>query len=208
MAANGAWSAGTDGTVGIASKYRVELTGSTRMASLAAFNLKHWIDNNREKLRPPVGNVQLFKTVYKNFIVMVIGGPNERTDYHDDPGEELFFQVEGDMVLRIIENGKPVDVPIREGEILLLPPHVGHSPQRPAGSVGLVVERIRLPGELDAFEWYCEACGRCHHRREFELADIEKDLPPVFQEYYADVELRTCSACGHVNPGKPARRDD
>ncbi|MEQ9126479.1 MAG: 3-hydroxyanthranilate 3,4-dioxygenase, partial [Alphaproteobacteria bacterium] len=81
------------------------------MASLAAFNLKQWIDENRDKLKPPVGNVQLYKSVYKNFIVMAIGGPNERTDYHDDPGEELFFQVEGDMTLRIIEDGKPVDVP-------------------------------------------------------------------------------------------------
>ena len=133
----------------------------------------------------------------------VIGGPNERTDYHDDPGEELFFQVEGDIVLRVIEDGQPVDVPIREGEMLLLPPHVRHSPQRPAGSVGLVVERIRLPGELDAFEWYCESCKACHHRREFELADIEKDLPPVFAEYYGDERLRTCASCGHVNPGKP-----
>jgi len=172
------------------------------MASLSAFNLHAWIDENRDRLKPPVGNVQLYKTVYKNFIIMVIGGPNERTDYHDDPGEELFYQVEGDMNLRIIEDGKPVDVPIREGEMLLLPPHVRHSPQRPAGSVGLVVERIRLPGELDAFEWYCENCDHCHHRREFELADIEKDLPPVFAEYYGDEAFRRCDACGHVNPGK------
>ena len=173
------------------------------MAGLAAFNLKQWIADNRALLQPPVGNAQLYKTTYKNFIIMVIGGPNERTDYHDDPGEELFFQVEGDIVLRVIEDGQPVDVPIREGEMLLLPPHVRHSPQRPAGSVGLVVERIRLPGELDAFEWYCEQCDACHHRREFELADIEKDLPPVFAEYYGDAALRTCGSCGHVNPGKP-----
>ena len=173
------------------------------MASLAAFNLKQWIDDNRALLKPPIGNVQLYKATYKNFIIMVIGGPNERTDYHDDPGEELFYQVEGDIVLRVIEDGLPVDVPIREGEILMLPPHVRHSPQRPAGSVGLVVERIRLPGELDAFEWYCEQCDACHHRREFELADIEKDLPPVFDEYYGDAALRICSSCRHVNPGKP-----
>lgn len=172
------------------------------MAGLAAFNLHEWIEQNREKLRPPVGNAQLYKETYKNFIIMIIGGPNERTDFHDDPGEELFYQVEGDITLRIIEDGEQRDVPIREGEMLLLPPHVRHSPQRPAGSVGLVVERIRLPGELDAFEWYCENCGAQAHRREFELADIEKDLPPVFKEYYGDESLRTCGACGHVNPGK------
>lgn len=170
------------------------------MASLAAFNLKQWIDENRDLLKPPVGNAQLFKTTWKNFIVMIIGGPNTRNDYHDDPGEELFYQIEGDMVLRIIEDGKPVDVPIKEGEMLLLPPHVRHSPQRPANSVGLVVERVRLPGELDAFDWYCEKCDHMHHRREFELQDIVKDLPPVFKEYNSDEALRTCGACGHVNP--------
>ena len=172
------------------------------MASLAAFNLKAWIDENRDVLKPPVGNAQLYKTTYKNFIIMVIGGPNSRNDYHDDPGEELFYQIEGDITLRVIEDGKPVDVPIREGEMLLLPPHVRHSPQRPAGSVGLVVERIRLPGELDAFEWYCENCGHMHWRKEFELADIVKDLPPIFAEYNGDPAVRTCGACGHVNPGK------
>ena len=173
------------------------------MASLAAFNLKQWIEGNRSLLQPPIGNAQLYKTTHKNFIVMIIGGPNERTDYHDDPGEELFFQIEGDIILRVIEDGQPLDVPIREGELLLLPPHVRHSPQRPAGSVGLVVERIRIQGEIDAFEWYCEACNHCHHRRELELADIEKDMPPVFQEYYGEEALRTCGACGHVNLGKP-----
>lgn len=174
------------------------------MSSLSAFNLKQWIDRNRDKLKPPVGNQQLWKSTWKNFIVMVIGGPNARTDYHDDPGEELFFQVEGDITLCVIEDGKPRDVPIREGEILLLPPHVRHSPQRPAGSVGLVVERVRLPGELDAFEWYCERCDARVHRDEFELQDIVADLPPVFEAYYGSAAARTCPACGHVNPGKPA----
>ncbi len=170
---------------------------------LQTLHLKRWIDENRHLLRPPVGNVQLFKTEWRNFIVMAIGGPNQRTDYHDDPGEELFFQVEGDMVLRVIEDGKPRDIAIPEGEMLLLPPHVRHSPQRPAGSVGLVVERLRLPGEIDAFEWYCEQCHACVHRGEIELKDIEVDLPPVFETYYASEAARTCPSCGHVNPGRP-----
>lgn len=174
------------------------------MSGLASFNLKQWIEENRHLLRPPVGNHQLWKSTWKNFIVMLIGGPNVRTDYHDDPGEELFYQIEGDITLRVIEDGRPVDVPIREGEILLLPPHVRHSPQRPAGSVGLVVERVRLPGEHDGFEWYCEACHALVHRKAFELSDIEKDLPPVFEEYYENAALRVCRACGHENPGRPA----
>lgn len=171
---------------------------------LQTLHLKRWIAENRHLLRPPVGNAQLFKTTWRNFIVMLIGGPNQRTDYHDDPGEELFYQVEGDIVLRVIEDGRPHDIAIPEGEMLLLPPHVRHSPQRPAGSVGLVVERLRLPGEIDAFEWYCERCHGLVHRGEIELKDIEVDLPPVFERYYGDTGLRTCRACGHVNPGRLA----
>ena len=149
------------------------------------FNLFAWIEENQELLKPPVGNAQLFKQTWRNFIVMVIGGPNQRDDYHDDPGEELFFQIKGDMVLRIIDpdSGKPQDMPIREGELFLLPPHVRHSPQRPEGSVGLVVERLRLPGELDGFEWYDEHTHELVFRRELEIKDIVTDLPPVFEEY-------------------------
>ena len=108
-------------------------------------------------MKPPVGN----KCVYEDsdFIVMVVGGPNSRKDYHFDESEEFFYQVEGDITLKVIENDKPRDIPIRQGEIFLLPPHVPHSPQRPANTVGLVIERKRTPGELDGFQWYCEKCG-------------------------------------------------
>jgi 3-hydroxyanthranilate 3,4-dioxygenase len=154
------------------------------MSFIEPFNLTQWIEENRDLLRPPVGNAQLFKTTWRNFIVMVIGGPNQRDDYHDDPGEELFYQVQGDITLRIIDpqSGRPRDLPIREGELFLLPPHVRHSPQRPAGTVGLVVERLRLPGETDAFEWYDDD-GRLLYRRDVEIKDIVKDLPPVFEDY-------------------------
>ncbi len=151
----------------------------------APFNLHAWIEQNSELLRPPVGNAQLFKQTWKNFIIMIIGGPNQRDDYHDDPGEELFYQIQGDIVLKIIDpdSGQPEDIPIREGELFLLPPHVRHSPQRPAGSVGLVVERLRLPGEVDAFEWYDDENHELIFRREVEIKDIVKDLPPIFEEY-------------------------
>ena len=171
------------------------------MSQLAAFNLRQWIDQHRDLLQPPVGNARILPE--GDFIVMAIGGPNLRTDYHDDPGEEIFYQVEGDMILRIIEDGRPTDIPIREGEMFLLPVRVRHSPQRPANSVGVVVERVRRPGELDGFEWYCEACHALVHRREVELKSIYEDLPPVFDEYYGDASLRRCAACGHANPGRP-----
>ena len=171
------------------------------MSQLAAFNLNRWIDEHRDLLKPPVGNARILPE--GDFIVMAIGGPNLRTDYHDDPGEEIFFQVEGDMVLRVIEDGKPTDIPIREGEMFLLPARVRHSPQRPANSVGVVVERVRRPGERDAFEWYCDSCDALVHRREVVLNSIYEDLPPVFDEYYGDANLRRCAACGHENPGRP-----
>jgi len=172
------------------------------MPKLAAFNLQQWIDEHRDLLKPPVGNARIVPE--GDFIVMAVGGPNLRTDYHDDPGEEIFFQIEGDMVLRIIEDGKPRDMPIREGELFLLPAHVRHSPQRPADTVGLVVERLRRSDERDAFEWYCEKCDTRVHRREVVLNSIYEDLPPVFDEYYGAAALRTCPNCGHVNPGRPA----
>src|SRR3954468_18873498 len=132
--------------------------------ALAAFNFAAWIDRHAYLLKPPVGNKLVFEEA-GDLIVQVVGGPNARTDYHDDPYEEFFFQVRGNMILKIIEESKPRDLPIREGEILLLPAHVRHSPQRPeAGSVGLVVEKIR-PGTVnDGFEWYCPKCWTRVHR--------------------------------------------
>ena len=161
-------------------------------------NLKKWIEDHAELLKPPVGNAQIWED--GEFLVTVVGGPNRRTDYHDDPAEEFFFQLEGDMVLRVIEDGLPRDVPIREGEVLLLPPHVRHSPQRAAGTVGLVIERKRRPGEIDAFEWYCAKCHTRVHRREVALRSLVDDLPPVFAEYYGSVANGHCPSCGQPNP--------
>ena len=109
------------------------------MQSLQALNLRQWIDANRAQLRPPVGNKRVFRD--GDFIIMVVGGPNARKDYHVDPGEEFFYQLEGEMVLRTMQEGRAVELPIRAGEVLLLPPKVPHSPQRPANTVGLVIER-------------------------------------------------------------------
>src|SRR4029079_16643835 len=99
---------------------------------LKAFNFKKWIDDNQHLLRPPVGNKKVFED--GEMTVQVVGGPNERADYHDDPVEEFFYQLKGNMVLKVGDNGNFYDVPIREGEVFLLPAHVRHAPQRPAGS--------------------------------------------------------------------------
>jgi 3-hydroxyanthranilate 3,4-dioxygenase len=166
------------------------------MRMSAPFNLKLWIDQNRHLLKPPVGNKLLFQD--SDLVVMAVGGPNSRKDFHHDPGEELFFQLEGDIVLRIVENGRVSDMPIREGELFLLPPEIPHSPQRPAGTVGIVVERRRRADELDGFSWYCENCGNRLYLERIAVGNIETELPAVFTRFFSNVRHRTCGACGAV----------
>ena len=171
------------------------------MSRLKAFNFHAWIDEHRHLLKPPVGNRQIWEDA--DLMVTVVGGPNKRTDYHDDPVEEFFYQLEGDMLLKVYDGLEFYDVPIREGEIFLLPPHMRHSPQRPQeGSIGLVVEPKRQTGELDAIEWYCFECGMRVHRAELQLQSIVEDLPPVYEAFYGSTEARTCPDCGTVHPGK------
>ena len=174
------------------------------MAKLAAFNLKTWIDEHRQLLKPPVGNALIWKDT--EFQVMVIGGPNRRTDYHIDPSEELFYQIEGDIVLRVIEDGKPRDIPIREGDIFLLPPLVPHCPVRPAGTVGMVIERLRKPHETESLRWYCERCGEILHDATLHIYDLGTQLKPVIENFYASESLRTCKKCGVVTQPPPPVR--
>lgn len=166
--------------------------------ALSPLNFKAWIDEHRHLLKPPVMN----KVVYEDteFIIMVVGGPNSRTDFHIDPAEEFFYQLEGHMVLRVVEEGKIRDVKIDEGEILLLPANVPHSPQRFPDTVGLVVERRRREDELDGFAWYCEQCGNELYRETLHVKSIVDDLPPVFDRFYAKEEHRTCGECGWMMP--------
>ena len=138
-------------------------------------------------------------------MVTVVGGPNQRRDYHDDPTEEFFYQLKGDIHLRIMETpGKPpLEIPIREGDVFLLPRHMRHSPQRPANTIGMVVEMPR-PGQdsIDAFEWYCPSCHQLVHRAEVKVKSLVKDLPPIFEKFNSSEELRRCKHCGTLHPGK------
>ena len=168
------------------------------MKSLTAFNLLEWIDAHRDRLRPPVCNQQVFEE--DDFIVMVVGGPNSRKDYHLDEGPELFYQIEGHMVLQVIENGERKDITIGEGEMLLLPPRVPHSPQRFADTVGLVVERKRLEHELDAFMWFCDACNNKLYEERVYVDDIVGQLPPIFDRFYSSEDNRRCDHCGTIMP--------
>jgi 3-hydroxyanthranilate 3,4-dioxygenase len=166
------------------------------MWSLAPINFKQWVEDNRDLLKPPVGNKRIYTDT--GFVVQVVGGPNSRKDFHDDPGEEFFYQIEGDMLLKTMQDGKPKDIHIREGEILLIPPHLLHSPQRFPNTVGLVIERPRVKGEQDGLLWFCEECHAELYREYFELTNIETQFPPVFDRYFGNVGNRTCKHCGAV----------
>ena len=161
---------------------------------LPPIDFKNWIEENRNLLKPPVGN----KVVYKDteLIIMVVGGPNTRKDYHIDEGEEFFYQLEGSMVLRIMKDGKPRDIQINEGEIFLLPPRIAHSPQRFENTVGLVIERKRHENELDGFQWYCDKCNSLLYEKYIPLTDIVTQLPPLFNAFWENENARNCNECG------------
>lgn len=160
------------------------------------FNFKQWINANREFLKPPVGNKQVYEDA--QIIVMVVGGPNARKDYHYNETEEFFYQLEGDIVVKIQENGEAVSIPIKAGDIFLLPAGIPHSPIRPANSVGLVIEIKRNETQKDGLQWYCDVCNHKLYESYFHLKSIEKDFLPVFKTFYSDQHLRTCNKCGTI----------
>jgi len=161
------------------------------------FNLNAWIEEHRHELKPPVGNRNLYVDA-GDYIVMIVAGPNARKDYHFNETEELYYQLEGDINVRIQEDGKAVDIPIKEGEMFLLPARTPHSPSRSAGSIGLVIELKRSADQEDALMWFCDNCNTRLHDTFFHLKDIEKDFLPRFREFYGSETMRTCPNCGHV----------
>ncbi len=160
------------------------------------FNFQKWIDDNKELLKPPVGNKCVY-TESEDYIIMVVGGPNARKDYHYNETEEFFYQLKGDIVVRIQENGKAVDIAIKEGEIFLLPARTPHSPMREEGSIGLVIECKRSATQRDGLMWFCDKCNTKLHDTYFKLENVETDFQPRFKEFYNSEELRTCKKCGH-----------
>lgn len=165
------------------------------------FNFQAWIDKHRHLLKPPVGN----KCVYEDaeFIIMAVGGPNSRKDFHWDEGEEFFYQLEGDITIKIQEDGKAVDVHVRQGDIFLLPPRVPHNPIRAENTVGLVIERKRREGEKDGLMWFCENCNQKLYEEYFTLTDIMTQFQGVFEKFYGDEALRTCDNCDAVMEPPP-----
>lgn len=180
-------------------------TPSTQPAErqTAPFDLFAWIEANRDRLKPPTAASTVLRD--RDYMITIVGGPNARTDYHVNPREEFYFQLEGTLTLRIQQDERPHDVMVPRGSIYLLPRGVPHAPQRPAGSVGLILEAIRQPHELDIHEWYCDKCNHKLFEKEAYLEVLERDMPPVFDAYYRDPEHQECKACGHRNPGRPQR---
>lgn len=173
------------------------------MAQLTSFNLMQWVKDHRALLKPPMLNRPIWHDT--DFVVMILAGPIVRNDYHVDRYEELFYQLEGDMTLKVVEEGRHAEVPIPEGNIFLLPPNVPHSPQRPQpGSIGLVVERRRPADVLDGFEWYCKRCATRLHRCELHVSDFPTHRDRLFDVYYETVAAGTCPNCGAPNPKRPA----
>lgn len=165
-------------------------------------NFEKWVADNQHLLKPPVNNKQMWQPM-GDFIVMVVGGPNQRTDFHLDPYEEWFYQVRGNMHVNLMTDKGPQRVDIHEGEMWMLPRSTHHSPQRPEeGSIGVVIERIREEGTLEKFVWFCPECNAKVHEVELQVRDIVADLPLVFEQFYGSEEARTCGSCGAVHPGK------
>lgn len=173
------------------------VANATVMAIAKPFNLQKWIEENRDKLKPPVGNKNLYPDG-EDYIVMIVAGPNARKDYHYNETEELFYQLEGYITVKIQEDGQAKEMKLGPGDMYLHPARVPHSPNREAGSIGLVIERVRQPEHTDGLLWFCDNCNMKLHETYFSLRDIEKDFLPRFKEFYASEELRTCKNCGTV----------
>jgi len=161
------------------------------------FNLDKWIAEHRHLLKPPVGNQCVYQDA-GDFIVMVVGGPNSRKDFHFNESEELFYQLEGDINVRILEDGKIVNIPIKQGDMFLLPGRTPHSPQRGPNTVGLVIEKKRETTENDGFMWFCENCDNKLYEEHEYVSDIVAQLPPIMERFYSDIDKRTCKKCGTV----------
>jgi len=166
------------------------------------FNLQAWIKENRHLLKPPVANKNLYPEG-TDYIVMIVGGPNARKDYHYNDTEELFYQIEGNITVKIQENGQAKEVHLGPGDMFLLPPNVPHSPARTDGSIGLVIERVRKAEHTDGLLWFCDNCNHKLHETYFPLSNIEKDFIPRFKEFYGSETLRTCKKCGTVMQADP-----
>jgi 3-hydroxyanthranilate 3,4-dioxygenase len=180
-------------------------TSTTARKVAPPIDLMKWVQEHRGDFKPPVAN----KYVYdgEDFFVMLIAGPNARNDFHMTDSEEFFYQLKGDVVVRVIEDGRIRDIALREGETLFIPGNVPHSPTRPPNTLGMVVERRRPPGETEHLQFYCEKCGSLVYDKEFDCADIVEHFKQAMEDFWADPRISTCKKCGtRVMKAKPIKR--
>mgnify|MGYP001031519922 CR=1 FL=1 len=164
-------------------------------------NFQRWLDDNSHLLKPPVGNQQIWAD--GDFMVTVVGGPNQRSDFHDDPIEEFFYQFKGNAYLLMWDRGQYEKVHLKEGDMFLMAPHTLHSPQREADSLCLVIERKRPKGEADGLQWSCARCGTIVKRYDIQLESIVDDFPPIYNRFYSTTDAeRTCPGCGLIHSGR------
>lgn len=174
------------------------------MFNTTPINIDKWLKENEGLLKPPVNNYCLHKG---GFTVMIVGGPNERTDYHINPTPEWFYQKKGSMLLKVVEETdaepKFIDIIINEGDSYLLPGNVPHSPVRFADTVGIVVEQDRPGGENDKIRWYCSHCRQVVHESELQMLDLGTQVKEAILDFENDVEKRTCFHCKTLNYARP-----
>jgi 3-hydroxyanthranilate 3,4-dioxygenase len=134
---------------------------------------------------------------------MIVGGPNERTDYHINQTPEYFHQLKGKMCLKVVDDGEFRDIIIDEGDSFLLPGNTPHSPVRFADTIGLVVEQDRPEGVNDQMRWYCSNCKNVVYNTSFYCSDLGTQVKEAIETFEASIDLRTCKNCGTLNHSRP-----
>ena len=173
------------------------------MIPFSSTDLIRWIAENRHLFQPPHKTNRVLAH-YKEFIVMILHGPNTRLDFHIEPGEEFFYQIHGDIELHLKpDNERRQAVKIREGEIFLCPGGLAHSPRRGEGTWGLVIERKRASSENEEFVWFCEQCDEKVLAQTVLQGDVASQVTKVYEAFNADPKIRTCKKCGYIFPTTP-----
>ncbi|KAI9830804.1 MAG: 3-hydroxyanthranilic acid dioxygenase [Phylliscum demangeonii] len=167
---------------------------------VAPLNIPKWLEHNSHLLKPPINNYCVYN---KDVTVMIVGGPNERTDYHINETAEWFYQYKGRMLLKVVDDGVFKDIHINEGEMFLLPPNTPHNPVRFADTVGIVLEQLRPESSLDRLRWYCQNCGAIVHEAAFHCTDLGTQIKDAVNSFRDDLEKRKCSKCGELADTAP-----
>ncbi|KAF3001434.1 3-hydroxyanthranilic acid dioxygenase [Curvularia kusanoi] len=179
-------------------------TAPTQLLS-SPLNVPKWISENSHMLKPPINNYCVYND---DVTVMIVGGPNERTDYHINETAEWFYQHKGSMLLKVVDDGNFRDIHIHEGDMFLLPPNTPHNPVRFKDTVGIVLEQRRPEGSMDRLRWYCQSCGEKVHEAAFHCTNLGTQIKEAVNSFKADTKARTCQNCGTICETAPSKTGD